>query len=194
MKNQLPLVVFWFRRDLRLTDNAGLFEALTGEHNVLPLFIFDPEILDKLDYKTDTRISFILEALHCLNEALIKRGTSLLVLQGNPLDVFTSLMGKYNLKGVYTNEDYEPYAIMRDKAVADFLETKGIPLFSFKDHVIFAKSSLTTSNDKSYTVFTPYAKKWKVTLQELDYKAFPSETIMDKWVFQKAGAVPDAKK
>jgi deoxyribodipyrimidine photo-lyase len=194
MKNQLPLVIFWFRRDLRLTDNAGLFEALTGEYNVLPLFIFDAEILDKLDHKTDTRISFIIDALHYLNEALIKMGTSLLVLQGKPLDVFTSLMGKYNLKSVYTNEDYEPYAIIRDKAVADFLETKGIPLFCYKDHVIFAKNSLMTSNDKSYTVFTPYAKKWKETLQEQDYKAFPSETIMDKWVSQKAKAVPDAKK
>jgi len=194
MKNQLPLVIFWFRRDLRLTDNAGLFEALSADYKVLPLFIFDPEILDKLDHKTDTRISFIVEAFQHLNGELIERGTSLLVLKGKPFDVFTSLMEKYNLKGVYTNEDYEPYAIIRDKAIADLLKTKGIPFFSFKDHVIFAKNSLLTSNDKPYTVFTPYAKKWKETLQEQDYKAFPSETIMDKWVFQKVRVVPDAKK
>jgi deoxyribodipyrimidine photo-lyase len=194
MKNQLPLVIFWFRRDLRLTDNAGLFEALSGDYNVLPLFIFDVEILDRLDHKTDTRISFIVEALQHLNEALIERGTSLLILHGKPLDVFTSLMGKYNLKGVYTNEDYEPYAIVRDNMIGDQLKTKGIPLFSFKDHVIFAKNSLMSSIEKPYTVYTPYSRKWKETLQEHDLNAFPSETIMDKWVLQQARPVPGAKK
>jgi len=194
MKNQLPLVIFWFRRDLRLTDNAGLFEALTGGFHVLPLFIFDTEILDKLDHKTDIRISFIIEALQYLNEALIERGTSLLVLHGKPLDVFTSLMGKYDLKGVYTNEDYEPYAILRDKTIGDLLKTKDIPFYSFKDHVIFSKNSLLTSNEKPYTVFTPYSRKWKETLQEHDFKAYPSERIMDKWVSQQPRPVQDAKK
>jgi len=194
MKNQVPLVIFWFRRDLRLTDNAGLFEALCGEYNVLPLFIFDTKILDKLDTKTDTRISFIIEALQHLNEALIKRGTSLLILHGKPLDVFTSLIGKYDLKGVYTNEDYEPYSIVRDKAIADLLKTKDISLFSFKDHVIFAKNSLLTTGEKPYTVFTPYSRKWKETLHENDLKPFPSETIMDKWIMQQGRPVPGTKK
>ena len=194
MKNQLPLVIFWFRRDLRLTDNAGLFEALSAEYNVLPLFIYDTEILDNLDHKTDTRISFIAEALQHLNAALIERGTSLLILHGKPLEVFTSLMVEYDLKGVYTNEDYEPYAIMRDKAIGDLLKTKAIPFFSFKDHVIFAKDSLLTSNDKPYTVFTPYSRKWKETLQEHDYKAYPSESVRDKWVLQQRRPVPDIRK
>lgn len=194
MKIQLPLVVFWFRRDLRLTDNAGLFAALTGEYNVLPIFIFDEDILDKLDQKTDRRISFIVEALNHLNEALIERSTSLLVLHGKPLDVFNDLIKKYDVKGVYTNEDYEPYAIKRDKAVSDLLYGKGIPLISFKDHVIFDKNSLMTGNERSYTVFTPYSKKWKETLQEDDFSAYQSETIRDKWVLQKGRKVPDAKK
>ena len=194
MKIQLPLVVFWFRRDLRLTDNAGLFAALTGEYNVLPIFIFDEDILDKLDQKTDRRISFIVEALNHLNEALIERSTSLLVLHGKPLNVFNDLIKKHDVKGVYTNEDYEPYAIKRDKAVSDLLYGKGIPLISFKDHVIFDKNSLMTGNERSYTVFTPYSKKWKETLQEDDFSAYQSETIRDKWVLQEGRKVPDAKK
>ena len=115
MKFQLPITVFWFRRDLRITDNAGLFAALSSEYNVLPVFIFDTEILDKLDKETDRRISFIVEALHHLNGELIARGTSLLVLHGKPMDVFDDLTAKYDVKGVYTNEDYEPYAIKRIK-------------------------------------------------------------------------------
>lgn len=194
MKIQLPLVVFWFRRDLRLTDNAGLFAALTGEYNVLPIFIFDEDILDKLDQKTDRRISFIVEALNHLNGALIERSTSLLVLHGKPLNVFNDLIKKHDVKGVYTNEDYEPYAIKRDKAISDLLYGKGIPLISFKDHVIFDKNSLMTGNERSYTVFTPYSRKWKETLQEDDFSAYQSETIRDKWVLQEGRKVPDAKK
>src|ERR1035437_2484249 len=152
MKIKSPLVVFWFRRDLRLIDNAGLFAALSSDFNVLPIFIFDTCILDKLDKKTDRRISFIIAALHQLNNDLIERGTSLLVLHGKPLDVFSDLTKKYNVKVVFTNEDYEPYGIARDIEVGAMLKEKEITLFSFKDHVIFSKDSLLTGTGKSYGV------------------------------------------
>lgn len=194
MKIILPLVLFWFRRDLRLIDNAGLFAALSCDFTVLPIFIFDTCILDKLEKKTDKRISFILAALQQLNNDLIERGTSLLVLHGKPLDVLSDLTEKYNIKGVYTNEDYEPYGIARDKEVGGMLKAKGITLFSFKDHVIFSKDSLLTGTGKSYGVYTPYSKKWKETLEMDDLKVHESETIRDKWVVYSGGIVPRAEK
>jgi deoxyribodipyrimidine photo-lyase len=193
MKMPLQIVVFWFRRDLRLADNAGLYAALTCGYKVLPLFIFDQDILDKLDHQTDKRISFIVGALNHLNEALIERGTTLQVFRGKPLDVFNDLIGNYTIMGVYTNEDYEPYAIIRDKTIADLMTEKGIPFLSFKDHVIFDKNSLMTSSRKSYMIFTPYSRKWKDTLRENDIAAYPLETIGEKWVLQKARKVPGAK-
>ncbi|NWJ50826.1 MAG: deoxyribodipyrimidine photo-lyase [Bacteroidetes bacterium] len=194
MKIKSPLVIFWFRRDLRLIDNAGLWAALSGEFNVFPVFIFDTCILNKLDKKTDTRISFIIEALHRLNDDLKERGSSLLVLHGKPLDIFSDLTKKYNVKGVYTNEDYEPYGLARDKEVSEMLSEKGITLFSFKDHVIFSKNSLLSGAGKPYGVFTPYSKKWKETLGVNDLKAYQSETIKDKWVVHNGGVVPRAEK
>ncbi len=195
MNNRFPLVIFWFRRDLRLTDNAGLFAALSSEYNVLPIFIFDNDILDKLDKKSDIRISFIIEALNQLNKKLIERGTSLLVLQGKPLNVFHDLIKKYNIKGVYTNEDYEPYGIKRDNEIVELLKSNnGITLFSFKDHVIFSNDNLLSGVGKSYTVFTPYSKRWKETLQDHDLITYKSETIRDKWVVRDGREVPKAGK
>ena len=160
----------------------------------MPVFIFDTDILDKLDKNTDTRISFIIKALNQLNGALIERATSLLVLHGKPLDVFNDLIEKYNLKGVYTNEDYEPYAIKRDKEVAGLLRSKGISFFSFKDHVIFSKNSLLTGTARPYSVFTPYSKKWKENLKKQDIAAYQSETIIDKWVLRNRETIPKAEK
>jgi deoxyribodipyrimidine photo-lyase len=191
---QTPIVVFWFRRDLRIKDNAGLFSALTSEYNVLPLFIFDDDILNKLDRKSDRRASFIVDALKQLNGSLVEQGTSLLILQGKPWDVFKELMDTYDVKGVYTNEDYEPYAINRDKAIAELLKGKGIPLFTYKDQVIFDKKSLLTTGAKGYTVFTPYSVKWKNTLKEYDYRAYFSETLHNKWLLMEPLEVICAKK
>ena len=191
---QSPIVIFWFRRDLRLKDNAGLFGALISEYRVLPLFIFDDDILDKLDRMTDRRISFIVEALNRLNIKLIEQGTSLLILKGKPWAVFNDLIETYDVRGVYTNEDYEPYSINRDKTIAELLKRKGIPFFADKDHVIFDKKSLLTTGGKGYTIFTPYAVKWKETLREHDYRAYPSETIRDKWLLMKPRDVTGTKK
>ena len=194
MKIQTPTVIFWFRRDLRVEDNAGLFAALSSGFDVLPVFVFDTDILDKLDKENDTRISFMIGALKQLNAALIERGTSLEVLLGKPSDIFEDLIKKYNVKGVYTNEDYEPYAIKRDQEVSELLNRKGISLFSFKDHVIFSKNSLLTGAAQPYSIYTPYSKKWKETLREQDYTAYPSETIYDKWVLRNEKAIPKAEK
>ena len=116
--------VFWFRRDLRLSDNHGLFKALESSENVLPIFIFDTEILSKLENKEDKRVDFIVQVLQTLNHILEKSGKSIKILYGQPISVFKELSEKYNIENVHCNEDYEPSAIKRDLEVKEFLGKK----------------------------------------------------------------------
>lgn len=154
------LTLFWFRRDLRLEDNLGLYYAHQQEKQVLPLFIFDAEILDRLEDKTDARVTFIHEQLSRLREELAAYHSSLLVRHGKPLEVFQSLTQEYPIQNVYTNRDYEPYAKKRDAEVADYLQQQGIDFYDFKDQVIFETDEITTDKGDFYKVFTPYSKRW----------------------------------
>jgi deoxyribodipyrimidine photo-lyase len=163
--------IFWFRRDLRLDDNAGLYHALRNSDDVLPLFIFDSEILKKLEDPTDRRVAFIHQTLLVLNEQLQKIGTSLLVLYGNPTEIFQALQPRK----VFCNGDYEPYARKRDQSVAIILRTKGSEFCASKDHVIFEKNEVVKDDGRPYTVFTPYSKKWKSTVRESSTERYPTE-------------------
>jgi deoxyribodipyrimidine photo-lyase len=163
--------LFWFRRDLRLNDNAGLYHALRDNAFVLGLFIFDTEILDTLDDKHDKRVQFIHKSLEQLKLQLERIGTSLLVLTGKPSEVFKTLAPSK----VYTNHDYEPYAIQRDAEVKTILKGKGSDLLSFKDQVIFEKDEIVKGDGEPYTVFTPYSKKWKQSLTGFMIKNYPVE-------------------
>jgi deoxyribodipyrimidine photo-lyase len=163
--------LFWFRRDLRLEDNAGLYYALRGNKNVLPVFIFDTVILDKLEDKADRRITFIYESLDLLKQNLENLGSSLLILYGNPIEIFTTLKPK----AVYTNHDYEPYARVRDEAVKKILEGNNASFHTFKDQVIFEKSEVTKDSGDPYTIFTPYSRKWKSLLNKFYLKSYPTE-------------------
>ncbi len=167
--------LFWFRRDLRVQDNAGLYHALTESANVLPIFIFDTEILNKLEDNKDARVEFIHQAIQHIKSELEAIGSSLAVLHGNPVEIFQSLKPK----AVYANHDYEPYARERDNQVRQLLEKRNIPFKTFKDQVIFEKEEVTKDDGKPYTVFTPYSHKWKSTLRPEHYKIFPSETLVN---------------
>ncbi|MFN5431213.1 MAG: cryptochrome/photolyase family protein [Cyclobacteriaceae bacterium] len=167
--------VFWFRRDLRLQDNAGLFHALKESEEVLPVFIFDSEILEKLEDKADLRVAFIHQSLTLMQKQLEDLGSTLLVLHGYPLEIFKELTPK----AVYTNHDYEPYARSRDAQVKEILESKGVVFKTFKDQVIFEKGEVTKDDGKPYTVFTPYSRKWKSKLEELALKSFATEKYFD---------------
>ncbi|MAT53775.1 MAG: deoxyribodipyrimidine photolyase [Saprospirales bacterium] len=192
MKN---CAIFWFRRDLRLEDNAGLYHALRSGLPVLPIFIFDTNILDELPDRDDARVTFIHREVSRLSGELKKLGSSLLVLHGKPLDIWQELIKNHQPKAVFTNSDYEPYARERDAAVEKLLKGKGIPFYTFKDQVIFEKDEVLKDNGEPYTVFTPYSKKWK---QKLDLpafgqnspalQAFPSEKYLDN--FLKIGPQP----
>lgn len=153
--------VFWFRRDLRLDDNVGFLAALKGDYPVLPLFIFDEEILSKLP-KDDARVSFIYDSLQSMrNQLQEEQDSSLALYHGKPLDVFKSLKEDYQVMALYTNRDYEPYAKERDKEVAAFLKKYDIEFKTFKDQVIFEKSEVVKSDGDPYVVYTPYKNKWQ---------------------------------
>ncbi len=159
------ITIFWFRRDLRLHDNAGFYRALKSEENVLPLFIFDRSILDKLENKKDARVTFIHNEITRLQAELKEQGSTILVRYGTPEKIWKELMKTYTIKSVYTNHDYEPYAKKRDTAVASLLSKKDISFHTYKDHVIFEKDEVVKGNGTPYVVFTPYSKIWKAKLK-----------------------------
>ena len=173
--------IFWFRRDLRLEDNKGLSEALKYGEKIIPIFIFDKNILNHLEDKSDRRVDYIHQALEKINQELKEFGSSLLTFHGKPLDVFKQLEKDFEIKSVFCNRDYEPAAIKRDDKVKDFLDSKKIDFFDFKDQVIFEKHEVAKDNGEPYTVYTPFSKKWKKQLTELDY----ASVKIDKNQFQK---------
>ncbi len=170
-----PISIFWHRRDLRLHDNTGLYHALQGEYPVLPLFIFDTNILEKLEDKQDKRLQFIHDYLTKIHQELGEKGKSILVKQGRPLEIWKGLLETYNIASVYTNRDYEPYAQQRDRAVYDLLQSKDISFKGYKDQVIFDKNEVLKKDGKPYTVFSPYAKTWRKYLEANPIQSFPSE-------------------
>ena len=158
--------IFWFRRDLRLYDNHGLSEASNNDLKVIPVFIFDTNITDNLP-KDDRRINFIYENISRLNIELNKKyNSSMNVFMGNPIEIFKEIIAKYKIINVYTNHDYEPYAIKRDLELAKILKHNNINFLSFKDQVIFEKNEVVKDNGEPYVVYTPYMRKWKSKLTE----------------------------
>ena len=160
----MKYTIFWFRRDLRIHDNAGLYHALKAHHNVLPLFIFDKNILDKLANKSDARVTFIHDTIQALKAELNALGTDLLVKYGDPITIWEDLLKEHDLEAVYTNHDFETYAQQRDETVRNLLTKKNIPFNTYKDHVIFEKNEVVKDDGLPYTVFTPYSKKWMTKL------------------------------
>jgi deoxyribodipyrimidine photo-lyase len=152
--------LFWFRRDLRLEDNTGLYYALQQEKNVLPLFIFDRNILDKLTDKADARVEFIHAQLAEIKAQLEKKGSSLLIKYGKPEEIYAELLNSYSIQAVYTNRDYEPYAKERDQSIEALLKEKGCTFLSFKDQVIFEPGEILNGSGEFYKVFTPFSKNW----------------------------------
>ena len=171
-----PNAIFWFRRDLRLEDNHGLFEVLKNYKNVLPIFIFDPEILEKLP-KDDARVNFIYNQLKDLNDSL-DTNQKINTYYDRPSQVFNQLISEFPIEAVYTNHDYEPYAIARDNTVSDILSQKNIAFKSFKDQVIFERNEVTKDDGLPYKVYTPYSKKWLCTFTEKQIEAYPSENLL----------------
>ena len=167
--------ICWLRRDLRLKDNAALFNALKGDYPVLLFFIFDEEILKKLENKKDARVSFIYQTLEKIQDTLQEKGSSLLVKHDTTENAWPALLQNYNVKAVYANHDYEPYATKRDDSLAEYLSSENIPFKTYKDQVIFEKSEIVKADGKPYSVFTPYYRQWLQKLEDFYVKSYPTE-------------------
>lgn len=174
--------IFWFRRDLRLDDNVGFLEALKSKNPVLPIFIFDTEILDKLP-EDDARVSFIHEQLQQMRKELQDDyGSSIVMFHGKSKEIFQQLIKNYGIAKVFTNHDYEPYAIKRDEEIAEFLSEKNIEFHTFKDQVIFEKDEVVKKDGDPYVVYTPYMNVWKEQFKSLDLKINYTSQYLDNLV------------
>lgn len=188
-----PVALFWFRRDLRLHDNAGLFYALRSGMPVVPVFIFDTNILDELEDKADKRVDFIHRAITGMQQQLEKKGSTLHVLYTTPEKAFQELTEKYNVAAVYTNHDYEPYATKRDTDIAALLREKNIAFRSYKDQVIFEKDEVVKDDGKPYFVYTPYSKKWKAKMNDFYLGSYPVEKYAARFYQQSPHRIPSLK-
>lgn len=186
MKQEVNLV--WLRRDLRLHDHAALYHALKAGLPVVPLFIFDRHILDKLEDKDDRRVTFIHQAIAALKSSLQQMGTDIEVHYGTPEAIFPLLLEKYNVRKVFVNHDYEPYALRRDSTIAAILKQHGVEMYSYKDQVIFEKDEVLKDDGKPYTVFTPYSRKWKAKLNDFYLRSYPTEKYFS--AFLRMPALP----
>lgn len=185
--------IFWFRRDLRLHDNAGLYHALRAGLPVVPIFIFDRNILDRLEDKTDRRVEFIRTAIESIQQQLVKFGSTLEVFYDFPEQVFNQLASKYKIEAVYANCDYEDYARSREAAIAKILNKHDVQLKLYKDQVIFEKDEVTKADGKPYTVFTPYSKQWKAKLNDFYQRVYPVEKYFKHFHQQRAKEIPSLK-
>ncbi|HBZ26292.1 MAG TPA: deoxyribodipyrimidine photolyase [Rikenellaceae bacterium] len=206
------IVIHWFRRDLRLNDNAALYQALSSGFAVIPLFIFDTQILDRINSQTqsgseiksfkgrdsiiagrdsiiagrdDRRVDFIHRALSAIQQTLSLKGSSLLTSYGNPTEVFKQLLSLFSIVTVYCNEDYEPYAIDRDNSVETLLKQAGAKLVRVKDQVIFEKSEILKPDGSPYTVFTSYSKRWTEALfktKDEALRSYPSGNFINRFI------------
>lgn len=188
-----PIVnIFWFRRDLRFHDNAGLYHALKAGLPVLPVFIFDCNILDKLEDKNDSRVTFIHNALIDLNDELKKYGSSLLIKHNTAESAWNSLLIEFEIKNVFTNRDYEPYATDRDTGLKLAFDKQGIGFHTYKDQVIFEKSEVVKDDGKPYTVFTPYKRKWLANLKPgFHFKSYSTENYTKNLYQNTTFNIPD---
>lgn len=173
--------IFWFRRDLRLEDNHGLFQALSQDEKVIPIFIFDEDILSKLSDKKDKRVTFIYQALERINKKLKRVGSGIDMYFGKPKEVFEQIVQKYDVASVFTNEDYEPYALKRDAEIRIFLESQNIGFKTFKDQVIFSPTEVLKKDGTPFQVYSPFAKQWESQLPE-SLEIYKSEELIEQFL------------
>jgi len=175
------MVIFWFRRDLRLDDNHALFKALKSGYDVLPIFIFDSNITNKLN-QNDHRLNYINNILDGLNKKLSKNKKKIYIYKGDPIEIISKLIIKLKIKEIYLNKDYEPYARDRDDKIEKLCVANNVSYNSFKDHVIFEEDQIVKKDGTPYVVYTPYSRKWIEKFQSNQLDSYPSEQNLDGFV------------
>jgi len=174
--------IFWFRRDLRLDDNVGFYNALQSKNHVLPIFIFDSEILKKLP-KDDARVSFIFETLQKMRIELQDNfESSIAIYHGKPKTIFEEILNDFEVEEVYTNHDYEPYARERDEEIKEFLSDKNVAFNTFKDQVIFEKNEVVKKDGDPYVVYTPYMRTWKEKFKEHNLTIYYTKSYLSNLI------------
>ncbi len=176
-----------------MEDNAALYHALKGNNPVVPVFIFDKNILDELEEKADRRVEFIRAALEEMQQQLIALGSSLEVYYGTPQEVYKLLLKKYTIEKVFINRDYEPYAGEREAAIQKLLAAHETSLHGYKDQVIFEKAEIMKDDGTPYTVFTPYSKRWKAALTDFYLKSYPAKKYFGNFYKQSPVKIPSLK-
>jgi deoxyribodipyrimidine photo-lyase len=185
-----PVNIMWFRRDLRLHDNAALYYALKSENPVVPLFIFDRDILDDLKERRDRRVEFIYKAVEAMHKELVKQKSSFEVYYDKPEEAFRKLLKKYTVQTVFTNIDYEPYATDRDAAIGKLLKEHQAELHHYKDQVILDRDEVLKDDGKPYTMYAPYNKRWKAVLTDFHLKPYPTDKYFKNFFRQKKQEMP----
>ena len=175
------MVIFWFRRDLRLDDNHALFKALKSGYDVLPIFIFDSNITNKLN-QNDHRLNYINNVLDGLNKRLSENKKKIYIYKGNPIEIISKLIIKLKIKEIYLNKDYEPYARDRDDKIEKLCVANNVSYNSFKDHVIFEEDQIVKNDGTPYVVYTPYSRKWIEKFQSNQLDSYPSELNLGGFV------------
>ncbi|QIK58953.1 deoxyribodipyrimidine photo-lyase [Dysgonomonas sp. HDW5A] len=185
-----PIAIFWFRRDLRLDDNAGLFHALNSGYRIMPVFIFDTDILKQFETAENAQVEFIHQQLQILLKELSIHGSSIEIGHSTPEVFFEKLCRKYSIKAVYTNEDYELSARTRDSKIEELLKEEGITFETFKDQVIFSKDDILKDDKTPYTVFTPYSKRWKQKLRPEHLESFDTKSLFSNFYSFENNYIP----
>ncbi|CAN5636362.1 deoxyribodipyrimidine photo-lyase [soil metagenome] len=185
MDDKKRICIHWFRRDLRLEDNAALYHALKSGIPVLSIFIFDSNILNKLENRNDKRVIFIHRQLESIQKQLKKLGSSLVIKYGDPITVWKEFIATYSIDSVFTNHDYEPYARERDEGIGKLLQQSRISWHTFKDQVIFEKDEVVKDDGKPYTVYTPYSRKWMGKLNDFYLQPYPCHVYFKNFLQQK---------
>jgi deoxyribodipyrimidine photo-lyase len=187
---KIKVAIHWFRRDLRLSDNTALHHAVESGLPVLPIFIFDKNILDALENRNDARVGFIHQTLKKMHTALQEQGSGIQFFYSTPKQVWETLIETYDIQGVFFNRDYEPYARERDGEIFEMFQRNNIPLHSFKDHVIFEKKEVCKDDGKPYTVFTPYSRKWKSLLKPEMLNPLPENDFNAFYKMESSAIIP----
>lgn len=193
MNSSTPITVCWLRRDLRLHDQAALYHALKSPYPVQLLFIFDINILSKLNDRTDARVNFIHQHLHRMKRQLQTQGADLWVEHGAPEAVWEKLLQNHTIREVHTNHDYEPYALQRDETVSRLLASRGVKFYTWKDQVIFEKDEVLSATGKPYTIYTPYSRAWLQQLNAFYIKPYPVEKYLHNLAKTHPVPMPDLK-
>ncbi|MDD2412378.1 MAG: deoxyribodipyrimidine photo-lyase [Bacteroidales bacterium] len=184
------LIIFWFRRDLRWDDNHALFEALSQKKPVLPIYIFDVDVLKRFSNADNKAVSLIYKSILRMNEKLESFESSISVFHDSVENVFNSLLQKYNVQGVYANEDYESYGIKRDENIFNLLKKKNIQFHLFQDHLIFKPGKILKKDDTPYLIYTPFSKIWKEEFFKISTPHYSSEELLSNLYKNKKSILP----